>query len=76
MKTLLNCMSCGEEFEGEEPKMCCSGYMCGCMGMPIDPIVCSIDCYYHLPMFSNLTDEERKNKIDEAYLNNPHIQRK
>jgi hypothetical protein len=38
-------MGCGEEFLGEEPKMCCSGYMCGCMGQPIDPIICSEECY-------------------------------
>jgi len=41
----LNCWGCGEEFQGEEPKMCCSGHMCGCLGMPIDPIICSEECY-------------------------------
>lgn len=39
------CMACGEEFEGVEPKMCCSGYMCGCLGLPVDPVVCSEKCY-------------------------------
>ncbi len=43
------CMVCGEEFQGEEPKMCCSGYMCGCMGLPVDPVVCSEECYNNLP---------------------------
>jgi hypothetical protein len=43
------CMVCGEEFKGEEPKMCCSGRDCGCMGMPIDPICCSEECYNKLP---------------------------
>lgn len=41
----LSCMNCGKEFRGEEPQMCCNGYQCGCMGMPIDPIVCSKECY-------------------------------
>ena len=41
----LICMGCGEEFEGEEPKMCCSGRECGCMGLPIDPVVCSDECF-------------------------------
>jgi len=41
----LNCMVCGESFLGEEPKMCCSGRDCGCMGLPIDPIICSPECY-------------------------------
>lgn len=39
------CMVCGKEFLGEEPKMCCSGRECGCMGMPIEPVVCSDECY-------------------------------
>ena len=45
----LNCMVCNKEFYGESPKMCCSGRDCGCMGMPIDPIVCSKECYENLP---------------------------
>jgi hypothetical protein len=44
----LSCMVCGEKFMGPEPKGCCSGRDCGCMGMPIDPIVCSKECYDHL----------------------------
>jgi len=50
--TTCICMVCSKEFEGEEPKMCCSGYMCGCMGLPIDPIVCSEECYNRLPFLS------------------------
>lgn len=42
---LLTCMGCDESFLGPEPKMCCNGYECGCMGMPIDPIVCDEKCY-------------------------------
>lgn len=44
----LNCMVCGKEFKDLEPKMCCSGRECGCMGMPIEPIVCSHECYNKL----------------------------
>lgn len=42
---ILTCMVCGEQFIGYEPKMCCSGDNCGCMGLPIDPVVCSDVCY-------------------------------
>jgi len=42
---ICSCMVCGKDFEGEEPKMCCSGRDCGCMGMPIEPVVCSQECY-------------------------------
>lgn len=49
----LNCMSCGTEFMSEEPQMCCSGRECGCMGIPIDPIVCSEHCYYSLPFLKD-----------------------
>lgn len=53
----LNCMQCGVEFEGDEPEMCCSGHMCGCMGMPTEPIVCSEKCYDDIisPTKSNIT---------------------
>ena len=40
-----NCDICGTEIDVE---MCCSGSIqsgCGCMGMPIDPPICSEDCY-------------------------------
>jgi hypothetical protein len=59
------CMVCGNEFQGEEPTMCCSGRDCGCMGMPIDPVVCSDECYNNLPMFKNRNDEKEKVVLDE-----------
>jgi hypothetical protein len=37
-----NCAVCETEIEVQ---MCCSGHECCCMGMPIDPPVCSNDCY-------------------------------
>jgi len=44
----LNCMVCQKDFKGEEPEYCCNGRECGCMGMPIEPIVCSEECYNNL----------------------------
>lgn len=41
----LVCMVCDKSFKGISPGFCCSGRDCGCMGMPIEPIVCSDDCY-------------------------------
>jgi hypothetical protein len=41
----LSCMVCGTKFMGPEPQMCCSGRDCACMGLPVDPIVCSKECY-------------------------------
>lgn len=38
------CMVCGGDL-GYEPQMCCSGRDCGCMGMPVDPPICSEECY-------------------------------
>ena len=37
-------MVCGSELD-YEPMMCCSGKDCGCMGLPIDPPVCTKECY-------------------------------
>jgi len=39
-----NCDICGKEIE---VRMCCDGKNCGCMGMPIDPPVCSYRCYQY-----------------------------
>ena len=36
----LRCEACGEFYMGDEPNRCCSGHMCGCLGLPIDPILC------------------------------------
>jgi hypothetical protein len=39
------CEICGIEIE---VKICCNGSQCGCMGLPIDPPVCSEECYNKL----------------------------
>ena len=44
-KVKLTCINCGREFYDDAPKMCCSGKDCGCMRLPIEPIVCSQECY-------------------------------
>lgn len=36
------CLICQNEIEVQ---MCCSGRDCGCMGLPIDPPICSDECY-------------------------------
>lgn len=42
----VNCEYCGVLYHGDEPKVCCSGRDCGCMGLPINgPFVCSKGCY-------------------------------
>jgi len=42
------CMSCEKEFFGQEAQYCCSGHECGCMGRPVEPVVCSEECYSKL----------------------------
>lgn len=39
------CMICDKELKDYDPKMCCSGYMCGCRGMPTEPPICSTECW-------------------------------
>jgi len=41
----LTCEVCGKTYKGEAPDQCCNGGECGCMGRPVDPMVCSEDCY-------------------------------
>lgn len=37
-----NCAICETEIEVQ---MCCNGSDCGCQGLPVDPPVCSDECY-------------------------------
>jgi hypothetical protein len=39
------CLICGRPVPGYTPDFCCSGTDCGCSGQPINPCVCSDDCY-------------------------------
>jgi predicted nucleic acid-binding Zn ribbon protein len=48
-KNKYYCMVCGKELD-YEPQLCCSGRDCGCLGMPVDPPVCSNECYDKLPI--------------------------
>lgn len=42
------CMTCKKEFFGQDAQYCCNGSMCGCMGQPVEPVVCSAECYNKL----------------------------
>lgn len=45
------CLQCKKEFDFVAV-YCCSGYECGCYGMPIDPPLCSKECedkFFTLP---------------------------
>lgn len=42
------CMSCKKEFFSQDPQYCCNSSMCGCMGQPVEPVVCSEECYNKL----------------------------
>jgi hypothetical protein len=39
------CEVCGEFVEGFEYRTCCNAFDCGCMGKPVEPCVCSEECW-------------------------------
>jgi len=41
---MYNCLICYKPVPEYEPKFCCSGFECGCMGKPTEPCVCSDAC--------------------------------
>ena len=41
MKQKSNCEICSKEIE---VTLCCNAFDCGCMGLPIEPPVCSDKC--------------------------------
>ncbi|MNW37050.1 hypothetical protein D3C74_140810 [compost metagenome] len=38
------CINCGT-LTDYEPEYCCEGRECGCMGLPIEPPICSKECW-------------------------------
>jgi len=42
------CEMCGKRIPFE-PQYCCSGIECGCMGMPVEPCICSKECWASFP---------------------------
>lgn len=38
------CLICTKPVEDYDPRMCCSGQECGCMGQPTEPCCCSAEC--------------------------------
>lgn len=50
MSSEWKCIVCGEVVPDYEPEYCCYGntygteYPCGCMGLPIEPPLCSSKC--------------------------------
>ena len=53
------CDVCGIEIEIE---MCCNGRECGCMGLPINPPVCSEQCYNTFMSKDYQDDKKAKSK--------------
>ena len=45
---IYNCIICNKPVPDYEPKFCCSGHECGCLGKPIEPCLCSIECDHAL----------------------------
>lgn len=52
------CDVCGTEIE---VNICCSGFMCGCMGLPTEPPICSEECYDKF-ISKEYQEEKRKNQ--------------
>ena len=40
-----SCVVCDKWVDDYDPKLCCSGFECGCMGQPTEPCVCSNGCW-------------------------------
>lgn len=42
---VYTCECCGDPVPGYKPQYCCSGFLCGCYGLPIEPCICSSFCW-------------------------------
>lgn len=39
------CFVCKEKMSDWKPQYCCDGRQCGCYGQPIEPPICSAECW-------------------------------
>ncbi len=56
------CIICGKDVPDYEPEMCCSGWECGCLGLPLEPPLCSIECGEALSDWGNKKLEAKDEK--------------
>ncbi len=59
---MFTCLICNKPVPDYEPEMCCSGYESGCMGQPINPSCCSIEC--EKALFGGIGKEYEQRRID------------
>lgn len=66
------CFVCGNAVLDYEPQMCCDGHMCGCLGLPIEPPLCSVTCTEKLYGVSqeHLPDEQQDIKEWSEFIDN------
>lgn len=48
MKKIYRCTNCGNEMPEYIVEHCCDGELCGCMGEPINSLVCNQRCWDEL----------------------------
>lgn len=68
MMVKLTCMRQGcsrKTFRGPAPQMCCSGRDCGCMGMLIEPVICSRRCWKKFDRDRKKAEQEYYEKMEE-----------
>lgn len=46
MSDIFYCEAEGCNNEVPPPKLCCNNFDCGCQGKPVEPMVCSEECFY------------------------------
>lgn len=45
MKVIHDCEVCNKPVPEYVPKYCCNGFGCGCFGLPVEPCICSEECW-------------------------------
>jgi hypothetical protein len=72
VKTIDNkCFICQKPVPDYRPQFCCNGIDCGCMGLPIEPCVCSDNCYVALMSgIGKPYNERREDAGIDIYIDN------
>jgi len=69
MRDLINdeiyeCQKCGNQVLDYQPQLCCDGRECGCLGLPLEPCICT-ECWDNY--YINLLKIKIKEDVNERF---------
>lgn len=61
-----SCEVCGKPVPDYVPKFCCNAFDCGCGGKPVEPCICSEECWERMYGDIQTAQEEHGRNMRDA----------